>query len=353
MAALKQKLVLSIARFLYGTGLLSLINRWVNDFKLVVGSHGELVFPFVRRRRCRNLQILLYHRVNDLLDPFFCGMPTAVFDRQMGYLAEHFTPCSLETALDDLDKNDIPPNAVVVTFDDGYRDNFTHAFPILSKYGVPATIFLATGSINDGPTLWFDRVFQAFRETKVEVLAGYGTPKQDFPLYTQIQRVEAQTKVLGFLRSLSDQEKFAWLNILYERLKVEECVECPGLMLRWGEVREMARNGISLGAHTVHHPILSRISPQKVRDEILLSKQVIEREVGMPVVTFAYPNGTAEDFDGSAKLVLKEAGFRCAVTTIPGTNDSERDRLELRRGTPWDHDMAMFALRLNHYKLAS
>jgi peptidoglycan/xylan/chitin deacetylase (PgdA/CDA1 family) len=228
-----------------------------------------------------------------------------------------------------------------------------HAFPILRKLGIPATIFLATGAIDEGPCLWFDRVFQAFRETEQERLHGYGNPSMSCPLNTLQQKLEAQDRVLRFLRSVSDEDKAVWIRALCENLKVEEKIRMPGLMLSWDEVRTMARNGISFGAHTVHHPILSRVASRQVREEVAQSREAIEKEVGISVTSFAYPNGAAGDFDESTKDVLRDAGYRCAVTTIVGTNDSKQDLFELRRGTPWGHDPSMFALRLNYLKWAS
>ena len=353
MVVIKRKLIRSIATFIYESGLLSLINRLVNVFQLSVGNQGRLEYPFIRQRRSCNVQILLYHRVNDLHDPFFCGTPPAVFERQMEYLAKHFRPCSLDTALDELARKDVPPNSIVVTFDDGYKDNFLHAFPILRKFGIPATIFLATGAIDEGPCLWFDRVFQAFRETEEERLYGYGNPSMSCPLNTLQQKLDAQDRVLRFLRSVSDDDKAVWIKALCEKLKVEEKIRRPGLMLSWDEVRAMAQDGISFGAHTVHHPILSRVTSRQVREEVVKSREVIEKELGISVTSFAYPNGATGDFNESTKEALRDAGYRCAVTTIAGTNDSNQDLFELRRGTPWDHDAAMFALRLNYLKWAS
>lgn len=353
MSGLKQKLLQGMAAFLLESGLLGFLNHWINRARFRLDSKEWWGYPCIRLRRLHKVQILLYHRVNDLQDPYFPGIPSRVFEQQMEFLAEHFRLCSLESALDQLDQNDVPPNLVVVTFDDGYRDNFTQAFPILKKYGVPATIFLTTGAMNDGPCLWFDRVFEAFRETKERALYGYGIPKRDYTLVTQDQKLSALTSVLKFLRSVGEDDKWTWVRILCDRLRVEEKVVCPGLMLRWEDVRLMARNGISFGAHTVHHPILTRVTAQQLREEVVHSKTAIERELGRSVTSFAYPNGAAEDFDESTKQVLREAGYRCAVTTIRGTNDERRDRFELRRGTPWDHDVAMFALRLNYYRFAS
>jgi hypothetical protein len=152
-----------------------LFGNWlVNRFQGCVNAAGKMTFPFIQKRRFRNLQILAYHRVNEEEDPFFPALTTAVFEQHMEYLASHFRVLPLVEAVTRLQTGDIPDNAVVVTFDDGYRDNYQYAFPILQQLSIPATVFLSTAVIGTKTVLWHDRVFSAFRETNAPVLQGYG-----------------------------------------------------------------------------------------------------------------------------------------------------------------------------------
>jgi peptidoglycan/xylan/chitin deacetylase (PgdA/CDA1 family) len=157
--------------------------------------------------------------------------------------------------------------------------------------------------------------------------------------------------VLEFLRSLRGAERAEWIERLLQRLEVDEEVGASDLMLGWEEVREMSLEGISFGAHTVTHPVLSRVSIDEAREEIAVSKVEIERRLGTAVRAFAYPNGRREDFTERTKLLLREAGYTCAVTTIPGTNQARSngepcDLMELRRHGAWGDDRAAFAGRM-------
>lgn len=116
----------------------------------------------------------------------------------------------------------------------------------------------------------------------------------------------------------------------------------------------MNARGVSVGAHTVSHPILSRVSPEQARREIAESKRTIEGELGCPVRNFAYPNGARVDFDDTTKTILSECGFDCALTTIFGTNDDDStdrpDMLELKRMDLVDGRLPLFATKLNVYR---
>jgi len=334
-------------------GAVKFFNRLVNRFQRKENEEGKLVFPFVKNRYCGNVQILVYHRVNDEKDPFFPGSPIAVFERQMKYLVSNFNIISLEDAVERMVSKDVADNTVVITFDDGYRDNYLNAFPILKDLSIPATIFLATDSIGSQRVLWHDRVFSAFRETRVEVLDDFGNNSQRYPLSTVEEKLLAQGKFLNFLWSLNDQDRLFWIDFLVEKLQVMDRKEVPGLMLSWEEIRIMHENGISFGSHTMTHPILSKLPLDRAREEIQKSKRVIEERLRTPIRTFAYPKGSGDDFDDSTKRLLKEAGYACAVTTKFGANESDQDLFDLRRATPWDHNVGAFGLRLNYYKFCS
>src|SRR5262249_28086630 len=123
------------------------------------------------------------------------------------------------------------------------------------------------------------------------------------------------------------------------------------LMLTWDEVRAMQRQRISFGSHTVNHPILATLSEQEAIWEIQESKKTIEKEIGVPVRTFAYPSGREVDFSERTETLVREAGYDCSVSAIFGTNDSSQDIFALRRGCPWEEDLHVFALKLSYYKL--
>jgi peptidoglycan/xylan/chitin deacetylase (PgdA/CDA1 family) len=161
------------------------------------------------------------------------------------------------------------------------------------------------------------------------------------------EKLLAQRRVLNFLWSLSDIERSAWIERLMDRLETEDRPEEPDLMLTWPDVRHMHCMGITFGSHTVTHPILSRLSIDRAREEIEVSKRVIEEKLKAPISVFAYPNGRRDDFDEISKGLLVEAGYVCAVTTILGTNQPGQDLYELRRGGPWQQYLPAFATQLS------
>jgi peptidoglycan/xylan/chitin deacetylase (PgdA/CDA1 family) len=122
-------------------------------------------------------------------------------------------------------------------------------------------------------------------------------------------------------------------------------------MLNWDEIREMAAGNVTFGAHTVTHPILTRISVSHVIAEIINSKMRIEEKLGRRIFSFAYPNGQPGDYDRKVIGIVKDAGFSCAVTTIWGNNDRDTDPYELRRIGLWGTEPDISVLRLSFYKI--
>lgn len=349
----KQAIFNAIVFLAFRARLIKLVNQFVNGFQCRNDKLGKPQFPFVARRRSANVQILVYHRVNDEQDAFFPAIPTRVFAEQMDYLAHDWNLCGLEDAIERIKRREVRDNTVVVTFDDGYRDNYANAFPILKKLSIPATIFLATDAIGSGRLLWHDRVFSAFRSTRALFFENFVNRSRRYSLATLPERVAAQHETLEFLWSVNDGERARWIDHLVEALEVEDLTEKPGLMLSWEDVKVMHEGGVSFGSHTVTHPILSKQSIDRAREEIDASKSTIEAKLQVPVRTFAYPFGKEAHFSEAIKGILKEAGYTCAVTTLFGTNDGRQDVFELRRATPWNRDVRMFGLQLNYYKFCS
>lgn len=345
---MKSKFLHILARFFFRLGLLALLPKFVERFQ-AKKTDNCWSFPFIQRRLSGTVQILTYHRVNDEHDPFFPAVPVRVFTEQIEYLASHFPICSLAEAVEQLKRKDVPENLLVITFDDGYRDNYLHAFPVLKKFSVPATIFLATAAIGTDVMLWHDLVFSAFRETKMTYLQGGKIGLPDQSLKNVSEKLNAQTDILRFLRSLDDETRDDYVQRLREVLQVTEPAKAPSLMLNWDDVRTMHKHGISLGSHTLTHPIMSKVQADRARQEICESRAVIESQLGVSPTAFAYPNGGRADFTPFTKQALMDAGYECAVTTIFGVNTVAQDLFELRRGGAWGASLPAFVARLNWY----
>jgi peptidoglycan/xylan/chitin deacetylase (PgdA/CDA1 family)/CelD/BcsL family acetyltransferase involved in cellulose biosynthesis len=303
-----------------------------------------------RKRTETSVRILYYHGVNDERHPFFDAISTSLFEQQMRYLARHYKVVPLAEATRLLEEGGRPEMVVAVTFDDGYRDNYENAFPILNRYGLPATIFLTTGSLDSGEPLWFEQLAEAIQKTTREYIdLEFDIPRR-FWLRTEAERLESKRRIFGLLRQMDTAACQERLEEVRRLLGPVAASERRNRMLTWDQVRKMKANGIDFGGHTVTHPFLSRLAPDKALWEVTECKRRIEEELQQPAGYFAYPNGQPEDFAASNKELLRAAGYRAAVTTIWGMNYQSSDRMELRRGGPWESSPALFASKLDWYQ---
>lgn len=331
-----------------GTGLF----LWLTDScRLRYRPGHRLPIPYiVRARRNRRFLILAYHRVNDERDYYFPATPVSRFARQVELLDRHFNVLPLEELVTRAKEGDLPRNAIAITFDDGYRDNYSNAFPILARYGLPATIFLTTGAVDSGANLWHDLVLTAFRDSKAQSLPFNG---EDLPLSTVAQRSATLSVVLRDLRRSSPDERDEKIEQLLGKLGLSADTCGVAAKLSWSEIEAMSRSNISFGSHTVSHPTLSRIALDLARKEIHDSKRAIEKHLGIPVTLFAYPNGGRDDYDHSIQEILSSEGFLCAVTSISGSNGIETHPYELRRTGMFGDDPTASILRLGWYRATS
>ncbi len=290
--------------------------------------------------------ILVYHRIVAKNDSWSIDtVETSDFEKQMKYIAKTHEILSLEKLVRAIvEKKPLHKRTAVVTFDDGYKDNYTNAFPILKKYNIPATVFLTTGHIGTDNIFWWDKIGYVLYNTKLNMLK-----LEDFGVispYSLNNISQSLNSILERFKRVPEDKKD---DILAKLVKISD-VDIPknmgrDMILSWEEVKEMNENGINFGAHTVTHPILSKISLKQVKHEIAQSKKDIEKRLSKPVNTFCYPNGQADDFNAEIINLLKESGFICAVTTIPKTVSSKADLFDLGRIPPgWNFDSFKFCI---------
>jgi peptidoglycan/xylan/chitin deacetylase (PgdA/CDA1 family) len=266
----------------------------------------------------------------------------------MAHLARTYRVLPLGVLAEGARRGVLPRNAVALTFDDGYRDNLTHAAPILARHGLPATVFLATGFVGSGSAPWVDRLAGALKHTREAALAApWGETAR---LTSAADRLQVLDRALGYLKGLPDDDLRRTLDGLFGALGAPDAASFKDLMLSWDDVHALIGLGFSVGAHTVSHPILSRVSLERARREILGSRAMIETACGRPPLAFAYPNGGADDYTEAVTCLVREAGFTCAVTTRFGVNTRHTSPWELRRGGPWEHHLPTFALKLAWYQ---
>jgi peptidoglycan/xylan/chitin deacetylase (PgdA/CDA1 family) len=319
------------------------------DFDKVANSFVEPLYRNTNSgggRLSRRFQILIYHRVSPERHPFFEPMHPAIFERQIGFLRRCYSVMPLSEIVERSQQGEIPKRAVAITFDDGYRDSYEFAFPILKKYRVPATVFVTTGVIETGEVLWHDRIFDAFRFATVERARLDDSELHELNLapgdiHRSVQSVRYR------LRALHGEPRKKLIEQIEQKLKPRFPANAKPRMLTWAQIREMHQAGIEFGSHTVSHPILSQIPKASVLWEVCESKRHLSEQLGVPVSSFAYPNGSAADYNNDVKDALRASGYAYAVTTRAGVNRAFDNPFELKRDLPWQSQIELF--RLNFF----
>jgi peptidoglycan/xylan/chitin deacetylase (PgdA/CDA1 family) len=234
----------------------------------------------------RTLRVLMYHKVNDV-DGNSVTVPVSLFDEQMGQLHDFgYTPVSLDRVIDHyVDRVPLPPGAVLITFDDGYRDNLKNAVPILQRYGYPAVLFVPIG-------------------------------------------------YLGGRRPLPHDEHLAVRGIVNPTLD-------------WSELAELERAGVRIESHGIGHKPLADLEVDEAAREITLSKLRLEEVLGRPVRAFAYVKGSEAHYRLVHLSLLRQAGYDIAFTSISGANGPGTDPLQLHRYNVEPYPLRTFELVLS------
>lgn len=292
----------------------------------------------------RCLSILIYHRVVAEPDPLAPDQVCArEFDWQLAALSRWFKVLSLREAVTRLRDGTLPIRSACVTFDDGYADNVTVALPILRQRGVPATFFLAIGFI-DGGTMWNDSVIETVRNAQGDTLDARCIGLDMLDISTVGLRRRAIDGLLAALKYLPLEER----QKRAEELAAETSRSLPSdLMMTTEQVRRLHASDMEIGAHTVTHPILSQLDPERAENEIRDGKRRLEAITENPVTLFAYPNGKpGRDYLREHVGMVKSLGFEAAVSTARGVSHAASDPFQLPRFTPWDRTPGRFVLRL-------
>lgn len=287
---------------------------------------GALVLArMLRPRRPGETLVLGLHRVlnrEELADAN--SLPSIVlredvFAQLLEGLRRHFRVVSLDEFLDGRSTGGKP--RCLITFDDGWRDNYTTAFPWLKRLGLPAVIFLATGLLESGGTFWVEQVTAACRDARrLSVLCqALGTTPERITTTLALQELVEQ------LKHMPEGKRRA----LLEPVLAGAAGDYDGdQMLTWEQVREMAASGIEFGGHSDSHPLLPYEDDAAIEREVRICKQKIEAALGRRVRAFAYPNG---DWDERVKRMVERAGYDCAFTTLEGWHRPVDDTYAIRR----------------------
>ena len=273
------------------------------------------------------LSILTYHRIVDpaTAHDVHPGLASATHEesaRQVDFLARRYRPVSAADVLRARrSEATLPRRAALVTFDDGYRDFREVAWPILRARGVPALLFVPTAyPSHDERRFWWDRLHRAV--TRCEA-AEVVTPLGSLSLRSREERRKTQRRLEAHLKSLPHDAAMAFLEVVLARLGEPPDAIVPGPraageVLGWQELRELAGEGVTLAPHSRWHPLLTRCTEARIRDEVRGAREDLRRELGDVPPIFSYPDGA---HDARVRRVLREEGFEVAVTQDDGQND--------------------------------
>ncbi len=306
-----------LARRLRNTGLLALIERLA----------------------CRpGLLVLTYLRIGDpSTQPYYAPVASATIDALDAELATLQRTHRIIGQADLLALADngfrISEPTALITFDDGYRDNFTDALPILLARGIPATFFLSTGFFESPRLPWWDHIAYVIRHARVRVLRldrpePMEVDLQETSLADAIDRV-----VWAYFRHL-DVDEAVFRRVLEERAEVEVNDASLGasLFMTWDQARALIASGMSIGSHSQTHRSLGQLTEAEQRVELVSSKQTLESMLGCEILTLAYPYGWPETYSELTMRLAREAGYRLAFSSTEGLNrPGDTDPFALRR----------------------
>lgn len=232
----------------------------------------------------------------------------------------------------------LQPHSLVLTFDDGYRNNFTHALPVLRLHKVPATFFVCTGHVERREPFWYDRLDYAIQHLREEQQVSFAG--QSF-LFKPGQE-ELSRKTFAVLRQLIKKQKTHYSETMHQVNLIANSLEdnsgcCLAdvfendhstAIMSWEDVKLAVDQGVTIGSHTVEHSILDRLDDKSVQEQLIISKESIEQHTGKQCSYFCYPNG---NWNNVVVSMLKDSGYVSAVTTDKGPNKVGDELLALHR----------------------
>jgi peptidoglycan/xylan/chitin deacetylase (PgdA/CDA1 family) len=263
-----------------------------------------------------SLIVLTYHRVCDVAtvqgDPHVVDASPEVFEQQLQRLKRTCTVVGLEEAIAHVSSPRSRGAVVLITFDDGYHDNYRVAFPILRSAGLPATFFLVTTFVGSAVWPWWDRIAYAVRNTR-RLDISLGTGEQVRFGSAPEERLQAIRRLLRIYYGLPGSLAPAFVDNVEQRCEIAAPLG-KRRFLDWNEAQEMRAAGMDIGAHSHTHPVLSRLTAEDQYWELAESRRILEQRLGCNVHSFAYPVGGRGAFDETTIRAVERAGYRVAFS---------------------------------------
>ena len=304
--------------------------------KRVLFHSGLLAFARLARQRVRGV-VLRYHALTERREevlyaaPDIC-LPVDVFRLQMAFVQRAYRVVSLDELVHALERGaQLPPRALVITFDDGYADNHRLGLPVLRALGLPATVYVATGAIDGGAPFWVAAARALALRAPGDVLEVPGQPA--IPLGAPERREVAAKTLTRALVPLRSDARAALLSEAAAAVGLDLQRMLAGTMLTWNQIRELHAAGWTIGAHTVTHANVALAAPEDAEADIVGSRDALAAALGTSVDHFCYPNSGGQHRYVSPGVIeiLRRHHFRSATTSRPGALRPDADRFQLPR----------------------
>lgn len=262
-------------------------------------------------------RLLMYHRFSR--SPKHGHVCAKTFEEQVALISRFYKPFTVSEMVErHYEGNDLPPHSIAITVDDGYKDFYDIAWPILKKYKVPATFYVTTGFIDGRLWLWPDQLKWLLRNapTSTESVQLKGMKLTSSVADTGVDQFFEQ--LVALLLGMPDEEKHACLEELARNwsLKLPETAPADFQAASWAQLEELQAGGVEIGGHTVSHPSLGRVGLEQAEREIVGCSTELNEHLGVQPRTFCYPNGTPADFVGAQVSIVRDAGFTGAVVAF-------------------------------------
>lgn len=286
----------------------------------------------------RGLLVVNYHRIgnceNNQFDDGVFSASAEAFETQVVYLRKHFRLLTLPELLEFSQTGfQFPEPCALITFDDGYRDNFDLAFPILRKHNASAVFFVPTDYIENPHLPWWDHIAYVVKTTKCHTLTLKTNPPVTIDL-TTTSRKNAIFQILCAFKNANKANEAGFLSQLEEVAEVQVDRTALGreLFMSWSDLRQMVAAGMSIGSHTHTHQILAQLSETEQRHELKLSKEILEERLRQPADSISYPVGGLDKFTSTTKRLCKELGYQAGFSFYGGINrPRQTDAFDIKR----------------------
>ena len=283
--------------------------------------------------------ILRYHAItgpdtNDYVSPNI-ALPADVFESQVRYFSHNYNIITMDTVADCIANNKpFPKKAVAITFDDGYQDNYV-AYEILRKFGATGTFYVVVGSVGGGEPLWLFEVNYLIKRTKKREV-DIELPNQAIRLTFNNNHEKQRTarKITSLIKSNNLDVRESIRRQLKDQFSDVSGLEkrASEIMLSWDQIREMSKNGMTIGGHTLTHLNLPNADPEDANHEIVQCKKLLEDKLQTKISHFSYPNGgDYAYYNHSVTEMVKNAGFLTSTTSNNGVADIHSNAFELKR----------------------